>query len=216
MSRLDDLVEALANDARPVRPLKPPLRRALGWLAAVGLTSGIAISWFSDFSRLTAYSTGQEEQLALQMAAMLATGIIAIIGAFYVSIPGRSRAWLFAPMVPFAAWLLLTGAGCYRDFVRSGASGLELGHSLNCLSFIVGVSLPLGAVLIWRLARARPVEPTRVALLGGLGVAALAAFILHFFHPFAVTLIDLAFHLLAIALVVGATTLLNRRTLSPA
>jgi hypothetical protein len=55
-----------------------------------------------------------------------------------------------------------------------------------------------------------------VALLGGLGTAAAAAFLLQFFHPFAVTFIDLAIHLLSIALVVGAAALINRRALSPA
>jgi uncharacterized membrane protein len=53
-------------------------------------------------------------------------------------------------------------------------------------------------------------------VLGGLGTAALAAFILQFFHPFAVTFVDLAFHLMAIAIVVSAAALLKRRTLSPA
>jgi uncharacterized membrane protein len=55
-----------------------------------------------------------------------------------------------------------------------------------------------------------------VALLGGLGTAAMAAFLLQFFHPFAITFIDLAVHLVAILLVVAATGLLNRRALAPA
>jgi ABC-type thiamin/hydroxymethylpyrimidine transport system permease subunit len=78
------------------------------------------------------------------------------------------------------------------------------------------VSLPLGATLVWLLSRARPIDPLPVAMLGGLGTAAIAAFILQFFHPFAVTFVDLAIHLVAIAAVVGVTALLNRRTLSPA
>jgi hypothetical protein len=74
----------------------------------------------------------------------------------------------------------------------------------------------LGAPLLWRLSRASPIEPLPVALLGGLGAAALAAFLLQFFHPFAVTFIDLAVHLVSIGLVVGVAALLRRRTLSPA
>jgi len=40
--------------------------------------------------------------------------------------------------------------------------------------------------------------------------------VLQFFHPFAVTFIDLAVHLFAILIVVGAVGLLNRRALDPA
>jgi apolipoprotein N-acyltransferase len=82
--------------------------------------------------------------------------------------------------------------------------------------FIVGSSLLLGVPLTWLLSRARPIEPLPVALLGGLGAAALGAFTLQFFHPFAVTFIDLSFHLVAIAIVVGLAAMLNQRTLSPA
>jgi hypothetical protein len=70
--------------------------------------------------------------------------------------------------------------------------------------------------LLWLLARARPIEPVPVALTAGLGIAALAAFLLQFFHPFAVTFLDLATHLAAVLLVVGAATLFNRRALAPA
>jgi hypothetical protein len=216
MTELDRLIDTLAGDARPVTPLRSPLERALGWLGAVGLLSGLAIYSFSDAHSLWAYSAGREDELALQMAAMLATGVLAVIGAFFVAIPGRSRRWLLAPAAPFAAWLLLTGLGCYRDLLRTGPSGVELGHSVDCLTFILSVSLPLAAPLVWLLARARPIDPLPVAVLGGLGTAALAAFILQFFHPFAVTFVDLAFHLIAITIVVSAAALLNRRTLSPA
>jgi hypothetical protein len=66
------------------------------------------------------------------------------------------------------------------------------------------------------LSRARPIDPLPVALLGGLGTAALSAFVLLFFHQTAVTFIDLAVHLVAILLVMGAAAMLRRQTLSPA
>jgi hypothetical protein len=147
---------------------------------------------------------------------MLATGALSVTGAFVAAIPGRSRRWLLAPLPPLAAWLLLSGLGCYRELARSGPSGWEIGHSGQCLAFIVAASLPVGAMMLWRLSRARPIDPMPVAVLGGLGTAAIAAFLLLFFHDTAVTFIDLAMHLAAILLVVGAAALLRRRTLSPA
>jgi hypothetical protein len=211
-----ELIDSLAADARPVEPLKPPLARALAWLAAAALLGGLAVYLLADVPRLLARYAGREALMAAEMAAMLATGALAVIGAFFVSVPGRSRRWLLAPLPTFLAWLLLSGAGCYRELVRHGPSEEGIGHSLDCLIFILAMSLFLGAPLLWRLSRARPVDPLPVAALGGLGVAALAAFLLQFFHPFAVTFLDLAVHLLAILLVVAATALINRRALAPA
>ncbi len=215
MSRVNTLIDTLAADARPVRPLRPPLTRAAKWIAVVALLSGLAIYLLSDVQQLLTRYAGREEMLALEMLAMLATAVLAVVGAFFIAIPGASKRWLIAPIPPFGAWLLLSGAGCYH-LVRNGASGLEVGHSVDCLIFILAVSVALGPPLIWLLSRARPIEPLPVALLGGLGVAAIAAFILQFFHPFAATFVDLAVHLLAIATVVSVVAILNRRALAPA
>jgi hypothetical protein len=213
--RVDDLIEALTADARPVRPLAAPLKRAAAMLAVLAFGSALALFFFGDLGQLRGRYAGRQEMLMLEMGAMLTTAVLAIAAAFFASIPGRSRRWLFAPLPPFLAWLLLSGAGCYDDLARRGLSGWEIGHSVDCLLFIVVTSVALGAPLAWRLSRASPIDPLPVALLGGLGVAAAAAFLLQFFHPFDVTVIDLAVHLLSIALVVGAAALVNRRVLSP-
>jgi hypothetical protein len=72
------------------------------------------------------------------------------------------------------------------------------------------MSVPLALGLFWMLRRARPIAPLSVAALGTLGVAASAAFMLQFFHPFDVTVIDLSLHLAAIALVVLLGTMWRR------
>jgi Negative regulator of sigma F len=213
---VEDLVDALSNGVRAVRPLPNPLRRALTTLGALALAGAAAIYLFGDVAPLFGRYSGRQALLAAEMAAMLATGALGVTAAFFAAVPGRSRGWLLAPLPPFAAWLLLSGMGCYRELVRSGSSGGELGHSADCLLFIAGASLLLGAPLLWLLSRARPIDPLPVALLAGVGTAALSAFVLLFFHPFAVTFVDLAMHLMAILLVMGAAALLRRKTLSPA
>jgi len=213
---VDELIDQLAADAKPVRPLASPLKRALKTLALLALGGGIAVLARGDAERLLARYAGREGIMALELAAMLATGVLAVTAAFFVSVPGRSRRWLLAPIPPFLLWLFLSGLGCYGDWVRNGPTGLEIGHSLDCLLFILATSIFLAPLLIWRLSRAAPIDPLPVALLGGLGIAALAAFLLNFFHETDVTVIDLAVHLVAILLVVAATGLLNRRTLAPA
>lgn len=213
---LEHLIDALAADARPVRPLASPPRRAMTLLLGFALVGGLAVLALSDVQQLLTRYTGREAALALELAAMLATGLLAVTGAFSVSIPGRSKRWLVAPVPPFLLWLLLSGVGCYADLVRSGPTGWELGESLHCLSFIIATSVLFAVPLVWRLSRAKPVDPLPVAILAGLGAAALSAFLLQFFHPFSVTFIDLAVHVAAILAVVGVMSLLGRRTLAAA
>ncbi len=218
MTRLptDALIDRLAADVRPVRPLRAPALRALLAVTAIALVAGGSVAMSGDVAELRTRYVGRETWLALEMAAMLATFVLAILGAFFVSIPGGSKRWLAAPLAPFAVWLLSSGLGCYADFVRRGEVGWEAGESLDCLLFILGTSALVAPLLVWRLARAKPLDPMPVALLGGLGVAAASALVLQFFHPFSVTFIDLAVHLIAILIVVGAVGLLNRRALAPA
>jgi hypothetical protein len=99
-------------------------------------------------------------------------------------------------------WIASSGYSCYRHWVSFGPDGWEIGESVHCFSFIlsVGVSLLL-------LRRSRPLSPARVAAVGGLGVTALAAFLLQFFHPFDVTLMDLSLHPVAIGIVVALSAL---------
>jgi hypothetical protein len=213
---VDELIEALAADARPVRPLGSPMKRAAITLGVLGLAGALALALFGDFGQLRGRYAGREEVLMLEMGAMLATAVLGITAAFFLSIPGRSKRWLLAPLPPLLAWLLLSGAGCYEDAVARGLSEWKIGHSADCLVFILVASAAVGAPLAWRLSRATPIDPLHVALLGGLGTAAGAAFLLQFFHPFEVTVVDFAIHLFSLALVVGAAALINRRLLSPA
>ena len=215
-SRADSLIDRLAADVRPVRPLRAPALRALMALAAIVVAAAFAVAVLGDASELCDRYAGREALLAMEMAGMLATAVFAIVAAFFVSIPGRSKRWIAAPIPFFAVWLLVSGLGCYGDFVRRGSVGWELGESLHCLSFILATSAVLAPLLVWRLARAKPIDPLPVALLGGLGVAASSAFVLQFIHPFTVTFIDLAVHLAAILVVIWTLGLLNRRTLAPA
>ena len=212
----DALVAALAAEARPVAPLSPPLRRAMRTLVPVALAGAALILIAGDVRGMLARYSGRELLMGVEMAAMLATALLAAIGAFALAVPGRSRRWLIAPLPPFLVWLGTSGLGCYRDLARLGPAGWTLGHGGDCLQFILGASLPMGGLMLWRLSRARPIDPLPVALLGGLGAAALAAFLLQFFHPFGLTVIDLGVHFGAVLLIVGLAALSRRRTLAPA
>ena len=212
--RTDALVAALAAQARPVAPLAPPLARAAATLAVIAVAGAALVAGAGDMRGMATRYDGRELLMFVEMAAMLATAILAAIGAFALSVPGASRRWLLAPLLPLLVWLGASGVGCLGDLTR--LAGVDRDHSGSCLLFILGAGVPIGALLLWRLSRARPIEPLPVALLGGLAAAAIAALLLQFFHPFGLTLIDLAVHFAAVGSVVGLAALARRRALAPA
>ena len=91
-----------------------------------------------------------------------------------------------------------------------GSDGWTVGESASCFAWIVGVSVPLGLGLFFVVRRAQPLEPVAPAAMGALGVAGIAAFVLQFFHPFDVTVMDLGLHVAAVALVVAVATTFSR------
>ena len=204
----EQLIERLAAEARPVRRLRQPLHRAGLWLLAVAILIGGAIAAFADWHVFA--ERAQDPRLVLEMAGTLAAGIAAIVAAFELSLPDRPRRWLLLPLPALALWLASSGYGCYRLWLTAGPSGWELGESAHCFRFILGASLPLGLSLLIALRRATPLAPLPVGAAGGLGVGALAAFALQFFHPFDVTVMDLAVHAIAVGLVVSAASVAQR------
>jgi hypothetical protein len=171
---------------------------------------------FGNPDALAVRFAGRELLMAAETAAMLATGLLAVLGAFALSVPDGSRKWLAGAGAAALAWLLLSGAGCYALVAEQGADGWRMNGHADCLLFIVATGAIIGAPLSWLLSQARPIDPAPVALLGGLGAAALSAFLLIFFHPFAVTVPDLGLHLAAVLIVIAAAALLRRRALHPA
>ncbi len=199
----EKLIAELANGLEPVERLRSPAVRALEWLAVVAAVSLAVILSFANLGVF--WQRVATPRVAVECAATALTGIAGIFAAFELSVPGRSLRWAALPLPPFLVWLAASGLGCLENGLGSG-----VGESSHCFVFIVAVSTPLGASLMWMLRRARPIAPLPVAALGSLGAAATAAFVLQFFHPFDVTVIDLTLHLAAVAVVMAALTSLRR------
>ncbi len=208
------LIQELAGSLRPVRRLRPPTLRALLWLTPVAVLVGVALLRFADWPAVAHRMA--VPRIALECAAAGVTGTCAVFAAFVLCVPGRSARWAALPLPPLLLWLGVSGLGCLRNgWSLHGPAGF-VGGSSHCFGFIIGVSVPLSIALFAVLRRARPIAPMRVAALGTLGVAALADFILEFFHPFDVTVIDLALHVAAIGVVMLIGIALRRRLLGAA
>lgn len=220
LDRTSALIASLSGELAPVKRLAPPGWRALLWFAGAAAASAallLGLSAAIGFQNVATTAVRfAEPKLALEVIGTLLTGILAVIAAFQLSLPDRSRHWVLLPLPTFVLWIASSGYSCWRHWVAFGPDGWELGESAECFTWIVGVSVPLALPLVLMLRRARPLAPLPVALMAGLGVAALAAVLLQFFHPFDVTFLDLGLHLAAVAIVASVLGAAAPKTLRPA
>ena len=202
------LIRDLATDLAPVRRLRPPSIRALVWLAVVVATA-IVLAMIADLSAL-GHRLIAAPDMWLAVTGSALTAILAAIAAFQLSLPDARRAWALLPLPAALLWIVASGVGCLRAWFVPGTHAADLSEARDCLIFIVGLSVPLSALLIIMLRRACPLQPGLTAGLAGLASAAAAATLLNFFHPFDAAATDLTVHIFAVALVIVANQGLQR------
>ena len=207
----DRLIDALAANLRPVRPLRSPALRALAWLVLVVVIAG-ALAMFANLPAMWHRLTATPD-MWLAVIGSAATTATAAFAAFELSMPDRSRTWALLPLPAFALWLGASGLGCLRAYVLPGTQVATMGETRDCLVFIVGLSVPLSVVLIFMLRRAYSLAPGLTATMAGLASAAAAATLLNFFHPYDAAATDLVVHLIAVCLVVIALRMVGSRAL---
>jgi hypothetical protein len=207
----DRLIGDLAASLQPVRRLLSPPLRALIWLALVAAAAG-GLAMFANLAAMWERLTATPDMM-LAAIGSAATAATAAFAAFELSMPDRSRAWALLPLPAFALWLGASGLGCLRASILPGTHVATMGETRDCLVFIVGLSVPLSAVLILMLRRACSLSPALTATMAGLASAAAAATLLNFFHPYDAAATDLTVHLIAVALVVVALRAFGSRAL---
>jgi hypothetical protein len=174
------LIDQLAADAAPVRPLPAPWVRTLAWIAlSVGY---LAIVVFLMSPRADLVAKLSEWRFAIELSAALATGVTAAMVAFLSVIPGTDRRILLLPLVPLAVWLASVGHGCVSEWMTPGSHGLALPPSWMCVrGTLLASALPAVAIAIM-LRRGAPLMPVATAALGALGAAGLGHVGLRLFH----------------------------------
>ena len=207
-----ELIDLLAQNATPVRRLQPPLARAALWLLLAGFLFAlltIAHGLRPDWEHQAAGPT-----FVIGIVASLATGVLAAIAAFLVSLPDRSPRWALLPVPALLAWVSTIGYGCLTNWVTIGPDGMHLGETARCFATMTLVSLPLSLAMYAMLRHAARLRPTAVTLIGSVAVAALTATALSLFHPLDATVLVLASNLGVAALIVSAGALLARKSAS--
>jgi len=124
----------------------------------------------------------RQPEFVIGIAASLATGVLAAIASFLLSIPDRSRAWLLLPLPALFVWVSTIGYGCLINWVSLQPGSLPFGEEAGCFALLVLTGVPLSLAMLIMLRHAALLAPTRVAISGGLAVAAVTATALSIFH----------------------------------
>ena len=206
------LISDLADDLAPVRRLRPPGVRALTWLAVV-VATGLVLAAFADLSALV-HRLGGARDMWLSVIGSTCTAILASVATFQLSLPDARRAWALLPLPAALLWIIASGVGCLRNWLVPDTHAADLPEARDCLILIVGLAVPLSALLIVMLRRACSLQPELTALIAGLASAAAAATLLNFFHQFDAGATDLAVHAVAVAIVITASWGLSGRLLA--
>ena len=201
MSDTQKLIDALVDSASPVRRLRPPLVRAGLWMLFAALV--LALIAIAHGLRPDIGACLRRPVFVVGMIGALATGMLAAVAAFRVSLPDASRWWLVLPLPALAAWLSTIGYGCFTDWVSIGPNGIQLGDAVQCFATLLMTSVPLSIAMMAMLRYAALLRSLEVSVTAGLAVAAVTAFALSLFHDLDATIMILVWNL-GVAVLIAA------------
>jgi len=202
----DSLIERLSAAARPVRPQRPPLARALLILVPLLLVMTLAIVVRGHADSVMAQAASPVFTVGL--LASLGTGITAIVAALHIAVPGRAGNWSWVPVVPALAWFVAGFWECSAYVSQNGLHDLNPFASLDCFAFISMTGTLIAMLLFLALRNSVITNLFAITALCGLGAATLANTLLMFFHPPGTNPVDFITHLAAVtALIVYMATL---------
>src|SRR5262245_51958797 len=114
MAATDQLIDSLTAKLQPVKPLRKPALRAALWsgfatlvIAAIAMVGGSA----ADLAHAMT-----EASFLAPLAGSWLTGVTAALAAFHVSLPDRSRRWLWLPVLPVLLWGTGFAVTCVTNF----------------------------------------------------------------------------------------------------
>ncbi len=196
-----ELIESLVAGAKPVRRPRPPVLRALGWLAFAAAIVGLLA--VSHGLRQDIGARLQQPLFVMSLSGCVLTAILAAVAAFILSLPDRSRLWLLLPVPGLALWISTIGYQCLTDWVRVQPEGLRLGEAADCFATLALTSVPLWLAMLLMLRYVALLRSAGAAISASLAVAAVAASALSLFHPLDASAMILLWNLGTAAIFIG-------------
>jgi hypothetical protein len=203
----EQLIGELVADARPVGRVWSAGQRTLAVLGLALLVLLLSV-WFEG-PRPDLPELMRDGRFVTAELAALLTGILAIYACFRTALPDAPRGIGLLPLLPFALWVGMLGAGCFDELLRH-PDRVHFETSFICMNTILLTSLPAALLMIVLLRRTIPFRPRPVAALAALGVSALASAALSLHHPLDSALLVVLWHLGTVALATAGAALFSR------
>jgi len=140
----------------------------------------------------------------------LATGVLAAVASFRISLPDGSRWWVLLPLPALAVWVSTIGYGCLTDWISMGPDGVHPGEAIRCFATLFMTSVPLSIAMLVMLRYAALLRALEVSIVGGLAVAAMTSFALSLFHDLDATVMILMWNLGSATLIAALASLFGR------
>jgi hypothetical protein len=172
MSDTDALISRLSDRLEPVKPLRKPWLRALLWSAFATVIIALLGTFFG--ARANIEHALHEAKFVMPLVGSWLTGLTAAIAAFEVSLPDRSRRWLWLPLAPVLLWSSGFAYGCLASWVEIPEGANIAAGAKECIGTILLVSAALVVVLLPMLRRVKTLRPALTAWLGCLAVSGFA------------------------------------------
>src|SRR4051794_40922082 len=120
----DRLIQGLASDLRPVRPLPAPGKRAVIWLGFV-VVAGLLLSLIADLPAFT-HRLMASPDMWMAMTGSALTAVLAAIAAFKLSMPDSPKAWAWLPLPAVLLWIFASGLGRSEEHTSELQSPVHL------------------------------------------------------------------------------------------
>jgi hypothetical protein len=187
------LIALLAQQARPVRQLRPPLQRAVLWLLLAAAILALFLALLGP--RQDLWERLRDPLYFVSVIGALTTGVLAAIAAFELSLADRSTLWLWLPLPALLLWVSTIGYGCMAAWVAIAPGTVTLESMLRCLATLILTSLPLSLLLLVMLRHAAALRPILVSGHGALAVSGITATALSTFHELDATIMILVWNI---------------------
>src|SRR5688572_22113397 len=123
--------------------------RAILWLDGVLLVAAaLALAGMPP-----AIERGASAWTWLALAGSTLTAATAALSAFELAAGQRRRAWLWLPLPSLLLWIGASGLGCFAPADGADLWGDTLGEAGQCLKFLLAISAPLLALIVFMLRR---------------------------------------------------------------
>jgi hypothetical protein len=169
--RTDELIQHLAADVQPVRPLRPLAQRAIGWLVLAA--TSLALVMMAMGVRRELGDPLDRADFGFEALLLVVTAVSAAMAALVISVPGAEQSRLVRWLPITAGIVCVLWAGGELAFAAAtGAPTGRLTFAWHCVYKTTSVAAVPGIALFLMVRRAAPMHAGWAGLLAVLATTA--------------------------------------------